>query len=81
MSDACTVKSVNIYELPDIVTTEEAARFLRIEDQTVRKLLRARKIPGFRVGGSWRLRRADLIKIAGVDVSQLTSPADAQAAA
>ncbi len=43
-----------------LLTVEEAAAHLRVNPQTVYRLLRAGKLPGVRVGRQWRVRRADL---------------------
>ena len=38
----------------DVLTAEEVAEYLRIHPYTVRRLARAGKLPGFKVGGQWR---------------------------
>ncbi len=43
-----------------VLTPEEAAAYLRINPQTVYRLLRAGKCPGVKIGRQWRIRRADL---------------------
>jgi len=35
-------------------TAEEIASYLRVHPYTVKRLARAGKIPGFKVGGQWR---------------------------
>lgn len=35
-------------------TAEEIARYLRVHPYTVKRLARAGKIPGFKVGDQWR---------------------------
>jgi excisionase family DNA binding protein len=35
-------------------TAEEIAKYLRVHPYTVKRLTRAGKIPGFKVGGQWR---------------------------
>lgn len=54
----------------DLLTIDEVAAALRLTPYTVRKLLRAGKITGTKVGGtgSWRVRRSDLEKYAGSKV-------------
>ena len=44
----------------DVMTTEEVSQYLRIDEQTVRDLLRARTLPGRKVGRSWRVLRSEL---------------------
>jgi excisionase family DNA binding protein len=43
-----------------ILNIEEVADLLRISDRTVRRLLAANELPGFKVGGTWRFRREDI---------------------
>lgn len=35
-------------------TPEEIAKYLRVHPYTVKRLARAGKIPGFKIGGQWR---------------------------
>jgi excisionase family DNA binding protein len=46
----------------DIITVEEACRFLGIHRNTLYKLIQAREIPAFRLarGGRWKFRRSEL---------------------
>lgn len=44
----------------EVLTTEEVAQFLKIDKQTVRELLRLRKLPGRKVGRDWRVLRSEL---------------------
>ena len=41
----------------EVMTAEEIAEYLRIHPYTVRRLARAGKLPGFKVGGQWRFNR------------------------
>jgi excisionase family DNA binding protein len=45
----------------DVLTTEEAAGFLRVSTKTVLALARDGFLPGTKVGRAWRFLRADLI--------------------
>ena len=45
----------------DILTIREVADLLKINEKTVYKLAAAGKIPGVKVGGSWRFDRAGLL--------------------
>ena len=47
-------------ELAKAYTVEEIAEYLRLHPYTVRRLARAKKIPGFRVGGQWRFRKDEI---------------------
>jgi excisionase family DNA binding protein len=44
----------------ELLTPEEAAEYLRVNPQTIYRLLRRGGIPGAKVGHQWRLRRQDL---------------------
>lgn len=46
----------------DIITIKEVAEYLRIKEKTVYDLAAKGKIPGFKVGGSWRFDRKDIEK-------------------
>lgn len=44
----------------DILTIKEVAEYLRITEKTAYRLASERKIPGFKVGGSWRFRKGEI---------------------
>jgi len=44
----------------NILTAEEVAEYFRIHPYTVKRLARAGKLPGFKVGGLWRFRKDDI---------------------
>ena len=44
----------------EIMTTDEAAVYLKMSPRTVRLLLGAKKLPGAKVGNTWRLSKAAL---------------------
>ena len=44
----------------ETITPEEAAQYLRVNPQTVYRLLRRGKLPGAKIGHQWRIRRIDL---------------------
>jgi excisionase family DNA binding protein len=47
--------------MPDeIMTVREVAEFLKVTERTIYRLASEGEIPSFKVGGSWRFRRADL---------------------
>jgi excisionase family DNA binding protein len=39
---------------PAILTAQELSEYLRVHPTTIYRLLRAKRIPGFRVGSDWR---------------------------
>ena len=49
-------------KLPDVLTPEEAADYLRVDRETIYRRLRAGQLPGNKVGGQWRLLRQELIQ-------------------
>ena len=44
----------------EILTIRQVAELLKINEKTTYKHASEGKIPGFKVGGSWRFRRSDL---------------------
>ena len=44
----------------DIMTIDEVADYLRINKKTAYRLAAESKLPGFKVGGTWRFRRTDI---------------------
>lgn len=56
----------------EILDAREAAAYLKINEQTVRRLARDSEIPAFKVGGSWRFKRSSLDRWAA---SQESRPA------
>jgi len=47
--------------MPDqILTLKEVAAYLKLAEKTAYKLAAAGKLPGFKVGGSWRYKQSDI---------------------
>jgi len=44
----------------DIMTIKEVAAYLKLTEKTAYRLAAEGKIPGFKVGGSWRFKKADI---------------------
>ena len=44
----------------EILTIREVADFLKVTERTIYRLAAAKKIPAFKVGGTWRLSRIDI---------------------
>lgn len=44
----------------EIMTVKEVATYLKIKEKTAYRLAAEGKIPGFKVGGSWRFRVEDI---------------------
>ena len=59
-----------------IMTIGEVADYLKVTERTIYRLAAAKKVPAFKVGGSWRFSRADIdewIRLqaqAGIDAAQ-----------
>ena len=43
-----------------ILTLKEVATYLKLAEKTAYKLAADGKLPGFKVGGSWRFRQSDI---------------------
>lgn len=43
-----------------ILTLKEVASYLKLAEKTAYRLASEGKLPGFKVGGSWRFKREDL---------------------
>lgn len=44
----------------EILTIKQVAGFLKVTERTIYRLAAAKKIPAFKVGGTWRFSRADI---------------------
>lgn len=44
----------------EIMTLKEVAEYLKLAEKTAYRLAAEGKLPGFKVGGSWRFKRADV---------------------
>ena len=49
-------------ETGEIFTLDDVAAYLKVGKRTVYRLAAAKKIPAFKVGGTWRFSRADIDK-------------------
>ena len=43
-----------------ILTLKEVAEYLKLTEKTAYRLAAEGKLPGFKVGGSWRFRQSDI---------------------
>jgi excisionase family DNA binding protein len=43
-----------------IMTIQEVAEYLKLTEKTAYRLASEGKLPGFKVGGSWRFKKIDL---------------------
>jgi excisionase family DNA binding protein len=44
----------------EILTIKEVAVYLKVTERTIYRLAGAKKIPAFKVGGTWRFSRANI---------------------
>ena len=44
----------------DIMTIKEVALYLKLTEKTAYRLAAEGKLPGFKVGGAWRFRKAEI---------------------
>jgi len=44
----------------DILMIKDVAEYLKVTERTIYRLAAAKKIPAFKVGGSWRFSRSDI---------------------
>tara|TARA_A100001391_G_scaffold24397_1_gene13332 strand:+ start:316 stop:501 length:186 start_codon:yes stop_codon:yes gene_type:complete len=44
----------------EILTLKEVAEYLKLAEKTAYRLAAEGKLPGFKVGGSWRFRRREI---------------------
>lgn len=45
----------------EIMTLKEVADYLKLAEKTAYRLAAEGKLPGFKVGGSWRFKREDIL--------------------
>jgi excisionase family DNA binding protein len=46
----------------EILTMKEVAEYLKLAEKTAYRLAAEGKLPGFKVGGSWRFKKEDVQK-------------------
>jgi excisionase family DNA binding protein len=46
----------------EILTLKEVAQYLKLAEKTAYRLAAEGKLPGFKVGGSWRFKREEIEK-------------------
>lgn len=45
---------------PEIMTIAQVAKYLQISEMTTYKLVQEGKLPGFKIGRHWRVKKEDL---------------------
>lgn len=58
-------------ELPDVLTLQEAAKFLRIHEMTLYRHAKKNNVPMVKICGQWRIRKEALLKMFEVDHGQV----------
>ncbi|QNT25247.1 methylation-associated defense system helix-turn-helix domain-containing protein MAD1 [Ralstonia solanacearum] len=43
-----------------ILTLKEVSAYLKVTERTIYRLVAGKKMPAFKVGGSWRFKKADI---------------------
>jgi excisionase family DNA binding protein len=51
---------VDLRQLPDVLTVDEVARYLRVSKTTICRWCSSGKLPAFRIGRGWRVNRNTL---------------------
>ncbi len=52
---------MNETPLPEpVLTLKDVAAYLKVDDRTIYRLALAKKMPAFKVGGTWRFRKGDI---------------------
>jgi excisionase family DNA binding protein len=46
----------------EILTLKEVADYLKLAEKTAYRLAAEGKLPGFKVGGSWRFKKEDILQ-------------------
>ena len=60
----------------EILTIDEVATYLKAGKRTVYRLASSGKIPAFKLGGTWRFRRAELDQWIASQIGEGTDSAD-----
>ena len=47
-------------DITTVMTVQEVADYLRVNQRTVYRLAASRRLPSFKVGANWRFKRADI---------------------
>jgi excisionase family DNA binding protein len=59
---------------PDTMNTAEMAEVLRVNEETVRRMLNAGKLPGIQIGRHWVAAKSELRAFLSARHNQLTTP-------
>ena len=53
-----------------VLNTSELAKFLAVSPETVARWCQSGRLPGFKIGGQWRVRLSDLQKLIKLKVER-----------
>ena len=46
----------------ELFTVAQAAEYLKVCDKTIRRMIKANKLPAFKIGSrAWRIKKADIV--------------------
>jgi excisionase family DNA binding protein len=54
----------------ELLTVEEVAEYLRVSIYTVREMIKSGKLPGVKLGKSYRIKRADVERLVNTEAKQ-----------
>lgn len=60
----------------ELLTVAEVAHYLRVSETTVWRWCSSGRLPAFRIGRGWRMRRVDLEKIIGGNATEVAATND-----
>jgi len=63
-------------ETKNVLTVAEVAEILRVHSTTIYRLVKRGELPGFKLGGNWRINRASLDLWLSAERPQHQSPRD-----
>lgn len=46
----------------DIITLQEVAEYLKVDEKTVYHMVQSKKVPAFKVGNQWRFSKNDIMR-------------------
>ena len=58
----------------ELLTPEESAMLLKMHVDSVRRLLRTKKLPGVKVGGAWRIPKSSLTALLRGETAEAKKP-------
>ena len=56
---------MGIDKLPDIITLQELANFIKVSETTIRRAFKSGELKGFKIGKDWRFEKDEVLKWLG----------------